>query len=147
MHILSCRINPCFAILQDESDQALAAYRTAARLFPGLHTPVLGMAMEYSRMHNLHLAEGMAVQAQQLCPGDPLVWHELGVLAYRCGWVWATRPYGPFSTGILALCHWLYIFAHVVGLVNLKPLKAPSLRAACSKAGTTVTATAMNIKY
>ncbi|GBF89495.1 anaphase-promoting complex subunit 6 [Raphidocelis subcapitata] len=70
---------------QDESDQALAAYRTAARLFPGLHTPVLGMGMEYSRMNNLGLAERLFHAAHKLCPEDPLVAHEIGVLEYRNG--------------------------------------------------------------
>ena len=37
----------------------MAAYRTAARLFPGLHLPLIGMGMEYQRMNNLHLAEQM----------------------------------------------------------------------------------------
>lgn len=42
--------------------QAMAAYRTAARLFPGLHLPLTGMGMEYQRMNNLHLAEQMFLQ-------------------------------------------------------------------------------------
>lgn len=37
--------------------QAMAAYRTANRLFPGLHGPLMGMGMEYQRMNNLGLAE------------------------------------------------------------------------------------------
>jgi tetratricopeptide (TPR) repeat protein len=68
---------------QDESDQALAAYRTAARLFPGLHVPMLGMGIEYSRMNNLGLAERLFHSAHALCPEDPLVCHEIGVLEYR----------------------------------------------------------------
>jgi tetratricopeptide (TPR) repeat protein len=63
----------------------MAAYRTAARLFPGLHQPYLGMGMEYQRMSNLHLAEHMFNQAYAVCPTDPLVSHELGVLAYKNG--------------------------------------------------------------
>jgi anaphase-promoting complex subunit 6 len=70
---------------QDESDQALAAYRTAARLFPGLHTPLLGMGCAYQRMNNLQLAERCLLQAADMCPQDPAVAHELGVLAYRWG--------------------------------------------------------------
>ena len=35
----------------------MAAYRTAARLFPGLHAPLVGMGMEFQRMNNLHLSE------------------------------------------------------------------------------------------
>jgi len=69
--------------VQDESDQALAAYRTAARLFPGLHTPLLGMGCAYHRMNNLQLAERCLLQAADMCPQDPAVAHELGVLSYR----------------------------------------------------------------
>ena len=69
--------------MQDESDQALAAYRTAARLFPGLHTPLLGMGCAYGAMSNAHLGQRCLLQAQALCPHDPAVAHELGVLAYR----------------------------------------------------------------
>lgn len=35
--------------------QAMTAYRTASRLFPGLHLAVLGMGMEYSQMGNLQV--------------------------------------------------------------------------------------------
>eukprot|EP00884_Botryococcus_braunii_P004732 jgi/Botrbrau1/1425/Bobra.0063s0117.2 len=63
--------------------QAMAAYRTAARMFPGLHQPLLGMALEYARMNNMELAEQLARQAYQRCPWDPLLCHELGVLAFR----------------------------------------------------------------
>ena len=52
--------------MQDESDQALAAYRTAARLFPGLHQPVLGMGREYQHMNNYMLAEQMYLQVPTL---------------------------------------------------------------------------------
>ena len=45
--------------------QAMAAYRTAARLFPGLHLPLVGMGMEYQRMNNLHLAEQLFEQVWQ----------------------------------------------------------------------------------
>lgn len=69
---------------QDETDQAMAAFRTAARLFPGLHEPLLGMGLEYSRMNNLPLAEQMLLSAYNRCPGDPLIAHEIGTLAYRC---------------------------------------------------------------
>ena len=43
----------------------MAAYRTAARLFPGLHLPLVGMGMEYQRMNNLHLAEQLFEQVGQ----------------------------------------------------------------------------------
>ena len=38
--------------------QAMAAYRAAARLFPGLHLPILAMGMEYSSMSNLVVSTG-----------------------------------------------------------------------------------------
>ena len=68
---------------QDESDQAMAAYRTATRLFPGSHLPVLCIGMEYQRTNNLGLAEQFFGKAREICPADPLVYNELGVLAYR----------------------------------------------------------------
>ena len=68
---------------QDESDQAMAAYRTAARLFPGCHLPVLCIGMEYQRTNHLGLAEQFFEKARDVCPADPLVHNELGVLAYR----------------------------------------------------------------
>ena len=68
---------------QDESDQAMAAYRTATRLFPGCHLPVLCIGMEYQRTNNLSLAEQFFSKAREICPADPLVYNELGVLAYR----------------------------------------------------------------
>lgn len=69
----------------DETDQAMAAYRTAARLFPGLHEPILGMSLEYSRMNNMALAEKMCKMAYQKCPNDPALLHEMGTLAYKNG--------------------------------------------------------------
>lgn len=68
---------------QDESDQAMAAYRTAARLFSGCHLPVLCIGMEYMRTNNLALAEEFFKKAVEICPKDPLVHNELGVLAFR----------------------------------------------------------------
>ena len=41
---------------QDESEQAMAAYRRAARLFPGCHLANLFIGMEYLRMNNLQTA-------------------------------------------------------------------------------------------
>jgi anaphase-promoting complex subunit 6 len=63
----------------------MAAFRTASRLFPGLHSPFLGMGLEYARMNNLPLAEQMLRAAHERCPADPAVAHELGTLAYRSG--------------------------------------------------------------
>eukprot|EP00899_Mesostigma_viride_P002645 jgi/Mesvir1/12381/Mv00559-RA.3 len=68
---------------QDETDQALVAFRTAARLFPGCHLAPLYIGMEYQKTSNLNLAEQYLLQALAMCPSDPLALNELGVLAYR----------------------------------------------------------------
>ncbi|XP_047089981.1 anaphase-promoting complex subunit 6 [Lolium rigidum] len=68
---------------QEEGDQAMAAFRTAARLFPGCHLPTLYMGMQYVRMHNFKLAEQFFMQAKSICPSDPLIYNELGVVAYN----------------------------------------------------------------
>ncbi|KAE8789356.1 anaphase-promoting complex subunit 6 [Hordeum vulgare] len=68
---------------QEEGDQAMAAFRTAARLFPGCHLPALYMGMQYVRMHNFKLAEQFFMQAKSICPSDPLIYNELGVVAYN----------------------------------------------------------------
>jgi len=69
--------------MQSETDQAMAAYRTAARLFPGLPQPVLGMALEYARMNNLGLAQKMCSMAYAKNPHDAALLLESGVIAYR----------------------------------------------------------------
>lgn len=70
---------------QDESDQAMAAYRTAARLFPSAHLPLLYTGMEYLRTNNLSLALHFVREAHRLNPMDALVHNEWGVILYRRG--------------------------------------------------------------
>jgi anaphase-promoting complex subunit 6 len=69
---------------QDESDQALGAYRTADRLLPGSYVPNLCLGCEYSRSGNVTLAEQHLNLALARHP-DPLVFHELGVVAFKVG--------------------------------------------------------------
>ncbi|KAJ7948759.1 anaphase-promoting complex subunit 6 [Quillaja saponaria] len=68
---------------REEGDQAMSAYRTAARLFPGCHLPTLYIGMECMRTHSFKLAEQFFLQAKAICPSDPLVSNELGVVAYH----------------------------------------------------------------
>ncbi|CAL8150783.1 unnamed protein product [Prunus armeniaca] len=68
---------------KEEGDQAMSAYRTAARLFPGCHLPTLYIGMEYMRTNSFKLAEQFFMQAKTTCPSDPLVYNELGVVAYH----------------------------------------------------------------
>jgi len=67
----------------DESDQALAAYRTASRLFPGSHLPWLFIGMEYVRTNSLHLAKQCLECSRILLPTDPHVYNELGVVEFQ----------------------------------------------------------------
>ena len=69
----------------DESDQAVAAYRTLARLMPGLAAPLLWLGMEYTRTGNLDLASSLLASADRLAPRTPAIQHELGVVALRSG--------------------------------------------------------------
>lgn len=68
---------------QEEGDQAMSAYRTAARLFPGCHLPTLYIGMEHMRTNSFKLADQFLAQAKTICPSDPLVQNELGVSAYH----------------------------------------------------------------
>jgi len=68
---------------QDESEQAMAAYRSAARLFPGCHLANLFIGMEYLRMNNLQTAIDFFKQAKEICPNDPLIFNEIGVCFYK----------------------------------------------------------------
>ena len=62
----------------------MAAYRTAARLFPGCHTASLYIGMEYLRTNNLRTALLSFSEAQRICgDSDPLVHNEIGVVLYR----------------------------------------------------------------
>jgi len=61
----------------------MAAYRTAARLFHGSHTPYLCIGMEYLRTNNLVLAEQFFRQAAKVCPDDATVYNEIGVVCFR----------------------------------------------------------------
>eukprot|EP00927_Polykrikos_kofoidii_P049073 TRINITY_DN43203_c0_g1_i1.p1 TRINITY_DN43203_c0_g1~~TRINITY_DN43203_c0_g1_i1.p1 ORF type:complete len:596 (-),score=102.27 TRINITY_DN43203_c0_g1_i1:123-1910(-) len=67
----------------DESDQALAAYRTASRLFPGSQLPWLFIGMEYVRTNSLQLAAQCLECARSLAPTDPHVHNEIAVVAFH----------------------------------------------------------------
>lgn len=70
---------------QDESDQAMASYRTAMRLAPGSHVPGMCIGMEYLRTNNLTLALQYVEQAASICRLDPRVQNELGSIYYKQG--------------------------------------------------------------
>ena len=56
---------------QEESDQALAAYRTASRFFSGCHVPPLCIGMEYAKTGNLQVPPQYRTPAPNPAPLDP----------------------------------------------------------------------------
>lgn len=70
---------------QEESEQAISAYRTAARLLPGDHRPVAYIAKELSRTGHSAPALHMLASALELSPEDPALLNELGVTYMQQG--------------------------------------------------------------
>ena len=68
-----------------EQDQALAAGATAARFFPGNHLPNMFLGMEYMALKNWALAEEYLTLAYDVCPTDPALLNEMGVMYYHRG--------------------------------------------------------------
>ncbi len=73
-----------FAI-EGEHEQAISAYATASRLFPGSHLPTLFLGMQYLQMKNITLAQEYLNLSLGICSLDPLLLNELGVLYYNEG--------------------------------------------------------------
>ncbi|KXT04914.1 hypothetical protein AC578_3431 [Pseudocercospora eumusae] len=67
---------------EGESDQAIAAYSTAARLFQGTHLPQMFLGMQEIALGNLNIAREYLAAAFKLCQTDPTLVNELGVVAY-----------------------------------------------------------------
>ncbi|XP_024081124.1 cell division cycle protein 16 homolog isoform X2 [Cimex lectularius] len=71
-----------FAV-ENEHDQAMAAYFKASQLMKGCHLPLLYIGLECGLTNNIKLAEKFFLQAQTIAPKDPFVIHEMGVVAYQ----------------------------------------------------------------
>jgi len=67
---------------EGESDQAVAACSTAARLFQGTHLPRLFLGMQGIALGNLTIAREYLTAAWNLCETDPLLINEIGVVCY-----------------------------------------------------------------
>ena len=67
----------------DESDQALNAYRSCLRLFPGCHFSNLYIGMEFIRTNNFKTAFNIFQNALLLNKNDPLVFNEIGVVNFK----------------------------------------------------------------
>lgn len=71
-----------FAI-ENEHDQAMAAYFKASQLMKGCHLPLLYIGLECGLTNNARLADKFFQQANKIAPNDPFVLHEMGVIAYQ----------------------------------------------------------------
>ncbi|KAI7258395.1 anaphase control protein cut9, partial [Hortaea werneckii] len=70
---------------EGESDQAIAAYSTAARLFQGTHLPQMFLGMQELALENLVVAREYLTAAWGVCERDPVLVNELGVCWYKEG--------------------------------------------------------------
>jgi len=69
--------------MENEHDQAMAAYFKAFQLMKGCHLPLLYVGVEYGLTNNPKLAEQFFGQALEIAPKDPFVLHEMGVTCYQ----------------------------------------------------------------
>ena len=70
---------------EGESDQAIAAYSTAARLFQGTHLPQLFLGMQELALENLVVAREYLTSAWRVCDRDPTLVNEMGVCWFKEG--------------------------------------------------------------
>ncbi|CAI6347241.1 unnamed protein product [Macrosiphum euphorbiae] len=71
-----------FAV-ENEHDQAMAAYFKASQLLKGCHLPLLYIGLECSLTNNIIMAQKYLKEALEIAPNDPFVLHELGVIAFQ----------------------------------------------------------------
>lgn len=69
--------------MENEHDQAMAAYFKAYQLMKGCHLPLLYVGVEYGLTNNPKLAEQFFGQALEIAARDPFVLHEMGVTCYQ----------------------------------------------------------------
>ncbi|KNZ57199.1 hypothetical protein VP01_2213g1 [Puccinia sorghi] len=67
---------------EGEHDQAITAYSTASHNFQGSHLPLLFIGMQHIQLANPSLAHDYLSAAAEICPFDPLVMQERGVVCY-----------------------------------------------------------------
>lgn len=70
---------------QEESEHAISAFRTASRLLPGDHRPLVFMAKELVRTNSLSLSLHLLQSAIAISPNCILTLNEMGVVLLRLG--------------------------------------------------------------
>lgn len=69
--------------MENEHDQAMAAYFKSSQLMKGCHLPLMYIGLECGLTNNVKLAEKFFKQAVKIAPNDPFVLHEMGVIAFQ----------------------------------------------------------------
>jgi tetratricopeptide (TPR) repeat protein len=85
----------------EESEQAISVYRTASRLLPGDHKPLVYMAKELVRTNYLSLALHLLISAMDICATDAFLMNELGVVYQKLGKLDYAKQY--FENGVRIL--------------------------------------------
>lgn len=86
---------------QEENEQAIAAYRCAGRLKTTDHRPLIFMAKEFVKTNCLSLSFQTLRVASNICPSDPLVFNELGIVCERLGNLDMAQRYFQVAAGLL----------------------------------------------
>lgn len=72
-------------VIESEHEQAITAYTTVSRLFPGFYLSYLCIGMQHLELMNVGVAEKYLLTARQMHPEDPYLLNELGVCHYKQG--------------------------------------------------------------
>ena len=97
-----------------EHDQAAASYRTAVRLCPASHVPLLCLAQEMLAVGSHADAVQCLDSARELCDRDPLVLNEYGAAAFQQKQFADARRYLEHAESLLTA----QMHASVLELVN-----------------------------
>lgn len=65
---------------QEESEHAISAFRTALRISPGDHKPLVFMAIELVKINNFTMGLHLLVNALKMDADDPVIMNEIGVI-------------------------------------------------------------------
>lgn len=68
---------------QEQSEDSISAFRTASRLMPGNHKPLVYMAKEMAKTNSFSMALHVLKSALEVCSTDASLFNELGVILLR----------------------------------------------------------------
>jgi anaphase-promoting complex subunit 6 len=82
---------------QEESEQAISAYRTATRLLPTDHRPIVYMAKEMIRTNYSTLAQQLLIGALNICSTDATLFNEIAVIYQKHGRLDMAKQYLEYA--------------------------------------------------